>query len=44
MGCKGVIEVAFVYPAYKGVTSSNVSVFENPLIYPSTLKRLAFVF
>ena len=35
---------AFLYPICKGVTSSDVSVFENPLICPSSLKRLALVF
>ena len=35
---------AFVCPLCKGVTSSDVSVFGNPLICPSTLKRLPFVF
>ena len=35
---------AFVCPIWKVVTSSHVSVFENPLICPSSLKRLALVF
>ena len=35
---------AFLYPICKGVTSSDVSVFENTLICPSSLKRLALVF
>ena len=35
---------AFVYPICKGFASSDVSVFENPLICPSSLKRLALVF
>ena len=30
---------AFIYPALKGVTNSDVTGFENPLICPSLVKR-----